>query len=99
PDGQLKFASYRAKWDDKYRKRWGIESGPADKFTDEAAAEIRRVCRIVHEIFHLQGYGRIDFRVTEAGEVYFLEANPNPSIAREEDFALCAAAGGLKYPE
>jgi D-alanine-D-alanine ligase len=32
------------------------------------------------------------------GRVYVLEANPNPQIARTEDFADSAAAAGLPYP-
>ncbi len=30
--------------------------------------------------------------------MYVLEANPNPQIARTEDFAASAAASGLAYP-
>jgi D-alanine-D-alanine ligase len=30
--------------------------------------------------------------------VYVLEANPNPQIARTEDFAASAAVAGLPYP-
>jgi len=28
-----------------------------------------------------------------------IEANPNPSLAREEDFAQSAAAAGLEYDQ
>ena len=33
------------------------------------------------------------------GEFYLLEANPNPQIAMNEDFADAAAHSGLKYPQ
>mgnify|MGYP000038171289 CR=1 FL=1 len=40
-----------------------------------------------------------DYRVTADGEAYLLEANPNPQIAEDEDFALSAKHAGVEYPE
>jgi D-alanine-D-alanine ligase len=37
--------------------------------------------------------------VTEEGEAYLLEANPNPQIAKDEDFALSAKHLGMQFPE
>ena len=31
--------------------------------------------------------------------VYFIEANPNPILAADEDFALSALQSGLAYPQ
>jgi D-alanine-D-alanine ligase len=50
-------------------------------------------------MLELSGYARIDFRLDAEGRSYFLEANPNPDIARQEEFAQSAAHGGLPYPE
>ena len=36
--------------------------------------------------------------MTEEGEAYLLEANPNPQIAKDEDFALSAKHVGIEYP-
>jgi D-alanine-D-alanine ligase len=47
----------------------------------------------------LSGYARIDLRLTRAGRLAVLEANPNPELARGEDFADAARAAGLAYPE
>ena len=47
----------------------------------------------------MRGYARLDYRVTEAGEGYLLEANPNPQIAKDEDFAQSAKHTGINYPE
>ncbi|NOT29810.1 MAG: D-alanine--D-alanine ligase, partial [Planctomycetes bacterium] len=46
----------------------------------------------------LSGYARIDLRLTPAGRLSVLESNPNPELARGEDFAEAARAAGLGYP-
>jgi D-alanine-D-alanine ligase len=61
------------------------------------ASRLARASRRVYEALSLDGYARIDWRLTEAGELFFLEANPNPEIARFEEFASAAEAGGLGY--
>ena len=45
----------------------------------------------------MSGYARIDLRLDEAGRIWVLEANPNPQIARGEDFAASAEKMGLSY--
>ena len=50
-------------------------------------------------MLELDGYVRIDFRLGEEGVPYFIEANPNPEIARSEEFAQSALHDGLEYPE
>ena len=49
-------------------------------------------------MLELSGYARIDLRLDAEGRVYVLEANPNPQIARGEDFAQSAQVSGLPYP-
>ncbi|MCC7441062.1 MAG: ATP-grasp domain-containing protein [Bdellovibrionales bacterium] len=99
PEGEPRIASFRAKWDERYRKRWGIDSGRAAPLPAETLERIQEACRAVHQAFRLKGYARVDFRVRDDGQVFFLEANPNPSIARKEDFAAGAAKSGYAYPD
>ena len=37
--------------------------------------------------------------MTAANEVYFIEANPNPMLAADEDFAQSALKANLTYPQ
>jgi D-alanine-D-alanine ligase len=39
----------------------------------------------------------MDYRLDSRGEFYLLEANPNPQIARNEDFSDSAAHCGVGY--
>jgi D-alanine-D-alanine ligase len=43
----------------------------------------------------IRGFGRIDIRLSSSNELFVIEANPNPSLAAEDDFARAAHAEGL----
>ncbi|HEX6893701.1 MAG TPA: ATP-grasp domain-containing protein [Bryobacteraceae bacterium] len=97
PEDEPKFATFKAKWDDAYRKRWGIKNGPALELAAGMEEKLARLARKVYRVLNIQGFGRIDVRLTPAGEIVTIEANPNPSLAREDDFAQAAAAAGVEY--
>jgi D-alanine-D-alanine ligase len=97
PAGTPAFATYKAKWDDEYRKRWGIRNGPAGDLPEATARALVDVSRRTVSVLQLRGYARIDLRVTRDHEVVVIEANPNPSLAADEDFAQAAGAAGLEY--
>ncbi|MBU6481572.1 MAG: D-alanine--D-alanine ligase, partial [Nitrospirae bacterium] len=63
------------------------------------AEEIQHLAKRVYRALGLSGYARIDVRLDAAGHVYVLEANPNPHIAHDEDFADSAANAGYRYPD
>ena len=97
PEGSKRIATDRVKWSVKYQKKYGIDSGPARDLPDETAAEIQHVCKRAYRALELSGYARVDLRLDDAGNVWVLEANPNPQIARGEDFAASAEKIGLSY--
>jgi D-alanine-D-alanine ligase len=97
PEETPKFATFKAKWDDSYRKKWGIQNGPANELPPGLEEKLARLARKVYRVLKIRGFGRVDVRLTPAGEVVVIEANPNPSLACEDDFAQSAAAGGLPY--
>ena len=97
PADEPKFATYQAKWNDAYRKKWGIQNGPARELPAGMEEKLARLARKVYRALKIQGFGRIDVRLTGAGEIVTIEANPNPSLAREDDFAQAAGAAGVEY--
>src|SRR5262249_34914244 len=97
PEGEPRFATFKAKWDDRYRKKWGIRNGPAKEISEPVRRRLRLTCRKIYNLFQLSGYARIDLRLTPAGDLVFLEANPNPSLASGDDFARSAERAGLSY--
>jgi D-alanine-D-alanine ligase len=99
PPDEPKIATYRAKWDEEYRKRWGLQNRFAEGLDPALVAHIEQTCKRIYRLLTIDGYARIDLRLTAANEVYFIEANPNPHLAEDEDFALSAGKAGLPYPQ
>ena len=97
PDDEPKFATSRAKWNDAYRTKWGITNGPAAELTEHVTNDLRKIARNVYGWLRIRGFGRIDLRLSPKNELFIIEANPNPSLAAEDDFAQSANAGGLSY--
>ncbi|MFN7943641.1 MAG: ATP-grasp domain-containing protein [Thermoanaerobaculia bacterium] len=97
PENAHRIATERLKWSLAYQRKHGITSGPAGDLAEPQVARIHRLCKRVYQVLYLSGYARIDLRLTPAGEIYVIEANPNPQIARGEDFAEAAQASGLDY--
>jgi D-alanine-D-alanine ligase len=85
------------KWSVKYQKKYGIDSGLATELPDPKSEGIQHLCKRAYRALELSGYARIDLRLEENGNVWVLEANPNPQIARGEDFAASAEKLGLTY--
>ncbi len=97
PEGAKRIATDRVKWSVKYQKKYGIDSGPAVDLPEAKNNEIQHLCKRAYRALELSGYARIDLRLDEAGDVWVLEANPNPQIARGEDFAASAEKQGVSY--
>ncbi|MBM3776996.1 MAG: ATP-grasp domain-containing protein [Acidimicrobiia bacterium] len=96
PDNRWRIATERVKWSDKYQKTHGIATDRA-ALPDAIADRIAHVAKRVYRALDLNGYARIDLRLDERGEVFVLEANPNPNLAYGEDFAESGGVAGLSY--
>lgn len=97
-DSSSAIATRKVKWDAKYRARYGIDSAPARDLPAGVEAQLDRLSRRMYRALGLTGYARMDFRMKADGSLYALEANANPHLARDEDFACAAAAAGREYP-
>jgi D-alanine-D-alanine ligase len=92
-------ATEKAKHDTDYQEKLGIVDGPAKDLAPEVTARIQRAAKRIYRALGLDGYARIDFRLAADGTPYFIEANPNPEIAKSQEFATAAQHAGLKYPD
>ena len=96
---QARFASYRVKWDEDYRERWNIRNRFMPALDEATQRRMEAECKNIYRLLNLNGYARLDLRLTPAKEFVFIEANPNPMLARDEDFAMSAKKAGMEYPE
>lgn len=99
PNDEPKFATFKSKWDQEYRKKWGIDSGWMAALPELTEKKLTETCKKIYKLLNISGFGRIDLRIRNNEEIYFLEANPNPSISKKEDYSLSASKGGMDYEE
>ena len=99
PPGTSRIATEKVKHDLDYQQRRGIKQGPAKDLSPEVCSRIVKIVKRVCRILELDGYARIDFRLSADNVPYFIEANPNPEIAKSEEFASAAAHDGLRYAD
>jgi D-alanine-D-alanine ligase len=97
PEGQHRIATERVKWNAKYQEKVGIATGEAKDLPEGIADRVQHVSKRVFKVLELSGYARIDLRLDSQGQIHVLEANPNPQIARSEDFAESAKHAGMTY--
>jgi D-alanine-D-alanine ligase len=97
PDHMPAVADKDVKFDEELGKRYGIEARLAD-LPDEMRARLQKVAVQAYRALRVRDYGRVDLRLTEAGEIYVLEVNANPYLERDSEFAMAAEAAGYEYP-
>jgi D-alanine-D-alanine ligase len=95
--GEALIATERVKHSLQYQQARGVELVFPTDLPEGIPQRLARESRRVYQALHLDGYARIDWRLRDDGGLYFLEANPNPEIARFEEFASAAEAAGLAY--
>ena len=96
--GDVPIATYKAKWDEEYRKKKKIRNVFAKGLSDDVLAHISDICTTAFHALWLRDYGRVDLRLTHDDAVYVLEVNPNPFLAEENEMADAAAKAGMNYP-
>src|SRR5690242_1582293 len=99
PDSLAAIATRKVKWDKRYQEKYGITTRAAVDLPAPVLARLDKLSRRIYRALGLSGYARMDFRVKEDGSVYVLEANANPNLEAEEDFAESARAAGTPYGE
>ncbi len=97
--GDPQIATSRVKWDIEHQKKLGIKTIRAVGIPEEIERKIISVCKRVYKSLSLSGYARIDLRLRADGEVFVIEANPNPNLSYGEDFAESAENIGITYEE
>lgn len=97
-DNKVRVFNYNAKWvkDTPEYDNTDIDF-EFDGIKKSTIDEMIRLADKCWEIFSLNGYARVDFRVDESGKPFVLEVNPNPCISRGIMFDKMMEEGGVDY--
>ena len=94
-----KIVTYAAKWLQgtvEYDGTKGVCPAPLCPKMEALVKETALKC---YQIIGCRDYARVDFRLTDKGELYVLEVNPNPDISDDAGFARSARAAALTFPQ
>ena len=97
PKGTPRIASWDVKFEKQTEAYRLTKSAVAQNIGEELSERVCETALKAYRAVKLRDYGRIDMRVTSAGEVYVIEANPNPWLASKQEFAMAAKASGRSY--
>ncbi|MHB8863639.1 MAG: D-alanine--D-alanine ligase family protein [Pirellulaceae bacterium] len=98
PEGALHVMDGKAKFDESTPEYRGTRPIVA-QLADDLRARIEGVALDAYRALRVRDYGRIDLRLTEAGEIYVIEVNANCYLEQESEYAMAAAATGIEYNE
>ncbi len=99
PEGTPKIASYDVKFEKNSEAYKLTKSGIAEDLDEATRKRLSDTALATYRALKLRDYGRIDMRLAPDGDVYVIEANPNPWLASRQEFAMAAKAAGLSYTE
>ena len=96
PEGMPHVLDAKAKWDEKSPEYKGTKAVVAD-VPDELRGRLQKTALDAYRALRVRDYGRIDMRLTEAGEVYVIEVNASCYLEQTGEFAAAAAEAGIDY--
>jgi D-alanine-D-alanine ligase len=67
--------------------------------SDAQHAYLEKLSKRIYRALGLSGYARMDFRFRPDGTAFCLEANANPNLSHDEDFAQSALSMGIQFDE
>lgn len=99
PKGTPRIASLEVKHERDSEAYKLTKSAVAEDLGEETEIKLIETALKAYRAVKLRDYGRIDMRVSSTGEVYVIEANPNPWLASGQEFAMAAKKSGLSYTQ
>ncbi len=99
PKGVPRIASQEVKFEKESEAYRLTKSAPAEDLDGETATALAETALAAYRALKLRDYGRIDMRLSAKGEVYVIEANPNPWLASTQEFAMAAKKSGRSYTQ
>lgn len=99
PEGTPRIASRDVKFERETKAYKLTKSKIADDLDEATTQKLAETALAAYRAVKLRDYGRIDMRLTPKGEVYVIEANPNPWLSSKHEFAMAAKKSGRSYTQ
>jgi D-alanine-D-alanine ligase len=99
PEGTPRIASRDVKFETESRAYKLTKSQIAEDLDEATVQKLSETALAAYRAVKLRDYGRIDMRLTSEGEVYVIEANPNPWLSSRHEFAMAAKKSGRSYTQ
>jgi D-alanine-D-alanine ligase len=99
PKGTPKIATYDVKFEKETEAYRLTKSHLAEDLDEATKNSLTETALAAYKAVKLRDYGRIDMRLTAKGEVFVIEANPNPWLSSKQEFAMAAKASGRSYTQ
>jgi D-alanine-D-alanine ligase len=99
PEGLPKIVTYDGKWiEGSTYYNYTKPVCPAD-LDEDTKRRVEKLAVEAYTVLNCRDYARVDVRLTNDGEPYVIEINPNPDVSSDSGFARAAAAAGKSYSE
>ncbi|HEX6802145.1 MAG TPA: D-alanine--D-alanine ligase [Terriglobales bacterium] len=99
PEGTPRIASRAVKFERDSEAYKLTKSIIAENLDETTIQKLSETALAAYRAVKLRDYGRIDMRLTPEGEVYVIEANPNPWLSSKHEFAMAAKKSGRSYTQ
>ncbi len=99
PAGHHPIVGYAAKWSPGSPEDRGTRPVCPAHLDSSLSSRIRQLAMDAWEAVGGSGYGRVDFRLDDRGQLHVLEVNANPDLAPSAGLARMATAHGWSYAE
>src|SRR5258706_12833387 len=99
PEGMPKIAGTEVKWETDTEAYKKTKASIAVDLDEDTVQRLQETALAAYEALELRDYGRVDMRLRKDGEVFVIEANPNPWLASNAEFAMAARESGRSYTQ
>ena len=99
PADTPKIAGREVKFDRDSEAYKVTKSALAENLDEDTVKRLQDAARTAYRALKLRDYGRIDMRLTASGDIYVIEANPNPWLLSGAEFAMAARGSERTYTE
>ncbi|MGZ7030102.1 MAG: D-alanine--D-alanine ligase, partial [Terriglobales bacterium] len=99
PKGVPRIATQDVKFEKDTEAYKLTKSAVVEDLDEETTERLTQTALNAYRACKLRDYGRIDMRLSAKGDVYVIEANPNPWLSSGQEFAMAARKSGRTYTQ